>query len=112
MLGELPPVERLDAAAVPDAWRATLERVAAGEARALLRRDGKPIAALLALDDYLLFVRLDERRRKDFAALDELQRAYAEAFADVPEDELEAEIAKAIKEVRAGIGSAPRAAHG
>ena len=40
MIGELPAVERLDASATPDAWRETLTRVATGEARALLERDG------------------------------------------------------------------------
>ena len=110
MLGKLPPVERLDAAETPATWRATLERVAAGEARALLRRDGKPLAALLSIDEYRLFVRLDEQRREGLAVL---ERSWA-AFDDVPQDELEREVARALTDVRAeqrnGKGPATRSA--
>ena len=54
------------------------------------------MAALISASDFRLFLRLDERRRADIAALTQLQQKFAKAFAGVPEDEIEAEIANAI----------------
>lgn len=101
MYGELPPVERLNAAAPYPDWLRALDRVAGDEARVVIERDGTPVAALLSIGDLRAFLWMDAARREEFAPLHELQRAYAEAFAGVPEEEIEAEIAKAIAEVRA-----------
>lgn len=101
MIGQLPQVERLDAGDAPATWRETLARVAAGEARVLLERDGRRLAALISVADFRRFIEWEARHRESVAALTQLQQAYAEAFAGVPQEEIEAEIAKAIKEVRA-----------
>ena len=100
MIGELPRVERLDAETVRDGWLPALARVAAGEERLLIERDGQPVAALISAEDFKLFVRLDKQRRDALAAIEHLQSSFAEAFAGVPDAEIEAEIAKAIAEVR------------
>jgi uncharacterized protein YjiS (DUF1127 family) len=110
MIGQLPAVERLDVAAAPAAWRDTLARVATGEAHALLERDGRTLAALISAADYRLFVEWDERWRTAVAELQSLQQAFVEAFADVSPEEIEAEIAKAIKEVRTEANDVRRAA--
>ena len=99
MIGQLPAVERLDLAAAPAVWRDTLARVAAGEARALLERDGRTLAALISAADYHLFVEWDTQRRVAQAAL----QASWDAFAGVSEEELEREIKKALAEARAEL---------
>jgi prevent-host-death family protein len=61
----------------------------------LIKKDGKPVAALV---DAELFARI--RRMQD--RFDELSRQVAEAFADVPEEQGMAEIDAAVAEVRHG----------
>jgi PHD/YefM family antitoxin component YafN of YafNO toxin-antitoxin module len=97
MIGELPRVERLDAETVRDGWLPALARVAAGEARLLIERDGQPVAALISAGDFKVFLRDDKERRKFQAALE----ATRKAFDGISEEEIEREVEKAIKEVRA-----------
>lgn len=97
MIGELPRVERLDAETVRTDWLPALARVASGEVRLLIERDGTPLAALISADDFKLFLRDDRKRREQLSAL----YASWEAFKDVPPEEIEREIEKATAEVRA-----------
>lgn len=86
----------LDAADAPRRWEELVGKVAAGEARAVLERHGAPAVALIAARDLELLQFYEKKRAERFEVFDRL----AAAFADVPGDELEREIDKAIAEVR------------
>jgi prevent-host-death family protein len=78
---------------------ALVTRVYEGETRIIVERDGIPVAALVSPEDLeLIDETVRERARQErFAILDEMQAA----FADVSEEEIERETAKALAEVRA-----------
>ena len=64
--------------------------------RVIVEKNGIPVAAVISSDDLKRLQQLDEQRERDFAVIDEIRAA----FADVPEEEIERELAKAIAEVR------------
>ncbi len=77
-------------------WSDVLNRVSRQEKRVLIEQDGSPVAALVSVDDYERLVQLDRQREERFKALDESRTA----FKDVPDEVLEAEVAKAVAEAR------------
>ena len=66
------------------------------EARVIIEKDGIPVAALVSADDVEVIERAERQRARDFAILDEIQAA----LADVPEEELEREISRAVRQAR------------
>jgi PHD/YefM family antitoxin component YafN of YafNO toxin-antitoxin module len=66
------------------------------ETRVVLEKGGIPVAAIVSPQDFALFQRLEAERDRDFAVLFEI----GEKFKDVPLEELEREVAKAVAEVR------------
>ena len=74
-----------------------LNRVFRREMRVVIEKSGVPVAALVSADDLEHLRRYEEQRREDFAVLDRIR----EAFKDVPAEEIEREVARAIAEVRA-----------
>ena len=74
-----------------------VNRVHRGEERVLIERSGIPVAAVISARDLERLESLDQRLVEGFAALDEIGRA----FQDVPPEEIEREVAKALAEVRA-----------
>ncbi|MBM3935047.1 MAG: type II toxin-antitoxin system Phd/YefM family antitoxin [SAR202 cluster bacterium] len=66
------------------------------EARIIVEKSGIPVAAIVSVEDLERVKYLEERRRVSFKALDALR----EAFAEVPDDELEAEVEKAVQSAR------------
>lgn len=78
-------------------FSALLNRVYRGETRVLVEKHGIPVAALVSPRDLAALQRLEEQEQADRAIL-EASRA---AFQDIPDEELEAEISKAIATVRA-----------
>jgi prevent-host-death family protein len=66
------------------------------ENRVLVEKSGIPVAAIIPAKDLQLLTRLETGRNRDFAVLDEMR----EAFKDVPAEEIEREVAKAISQVR------------
>lgn len=88
-----------------------VEAVTRDRVRVRLARDGRPVAALVSARDLDWLERLERERAEQFKVIDRIQAA----FADVPGEEIEREIAKALAEVReemraerelaAGVGS-------
>jgi hypothetical protein len=74
-----------------------LNKVLRHEARVLVEESGVPVAAIISVRDLERFERMEAARAERFRVIDELQRA----FADVPEEELQREISRAIADVRA-----------
>jgi prevent-host-death family protein len=77
-------------------WDEVLSRVSRERMRVILDADGTPVAAIVPPTDLERLRQLELRRTRDFAILDEI----GSAFEDVPADELEREVARAIREVR------------
>ena len=82
-------------------WEQALARVSGGDERLLLEQDGRPVAALISVDDLRRLETLDAQREQDFQALAVIR----DAFRDVPDDELEREVEKAVAEARAELRS-------
>lgn len=64
-----------------------------GTKRVLVEKSGIPVAAIISPADLERLNRFEEERRQDFAVIDEIRTA----FADVPEEELEREVARAVE---------------
>ncbi len=88
--------ETIDAAEAKERWEQLLNQVARHEARVMVEKDGTPVAALLSADDFRRLSRLEAEREQRFKWLDVTR----EAFKDVPVEELEQEVAKALADVR------------
>jgi prevent-host-death family protein len=80
-----------------------VERVAHGDTRVVVEKSGHPVVAIISADEYERFQILDERDQAVRANFFETFARYSDAFADVPDDELERELAKAQAEVRAEL---------
>lgn len=78
-----------------------MNRVARHETRILVEKSGVPVAAIVSPEDLRRLDALEIRRREQFAAIAEISRA----FADIPDDELEDELARAQAEVRAELSA-------
>lgn len=85
-----------------------LNRVFRRETRVIVEKSGIPVAAIVSADDLDALQRFEQQRVKAFTVIDRMRAA----FADVPDDELEREVDKAIAQVRAekaGQGTKARA---
>jgi len=73
-----------------------LNRVFKGETRVVVEKSGIPVAAIVSASDLETLSRAEAQRKRDFAILDEIGLA----FKDVPPEEIEGEVAKAVAAVR------------
>lgn len=62
----------------------------------VIESGGVPVAALIPAEDLRRLHELDAERERDFSILDEIGRA----FEDVPPDEIEHQVAQALKSTR------------
>jgi len=76
-----------------------VNRVARRETRVLLEKSGVPVAALVSPEDLWRLHALDAERAERFAAM----REFSQAFATVPDEELERELANAQATARADL---------
>ena len=70
--------------------------VAKGKAPVVVEKSGLPAVAIISLEEYRWFKLYEDERKEAWDALARI----SEAFADVPLDELEAEVDRAVAEVR------------
>jgi prevent-host-death family protein len=97
----VPPTETISATEAHHRWADLLDRVARAEARPLVERDGTPAAALISAADFARFRQYEAARAEQYKALRfKARKEAAAAFASIPDEELEPEVAKAIAEVR------------
>lgn len=73
-----------------------VDEVGRGKMRLLVEKAGSPVAALVSLADLDRLQALDRAREEHFKAIER----FSQAFADVPVEEAEAEIARIIAEIR------------
>ncbi len=90
-------MQNLDTADIEDSLASVVTRVSGNDARVVVEQHGKPVAAIISIEDLRRFAELEKEREDPWAVLD-LARA---AFADVPDEEIEAEFDRVIAEVRA-----------
>ncbi len=77
-------------------WSQVLNKVFRRETRVIVEKSGIPVAAIISAQDLVRFNQLEEQRKRDLAVLDEI----GQAFRDVPPEEIEDAVARALKEVR------------
>ncbi len=98
MAAKKPPVT--ETKSVSEARRTfseTLNRVYRGETRVVIEKNGIPVGAVVSARDLEQLYKLDERAELAFKALENMQAA----FADVPQEEFDRELAKALEDVKA-----------
>lgn len=92
-----PTTKAVSAADACGQWDELLDEVSRQDTRLVVERDGKPVAAVISARDLERFSIYEAQRERDFSVLFEI----GEKFKDVPLEELEREVAKAVAEVRA-----------
>lgn len=92
-----PTTETMKISEVKPRRNSLVNRVYRQETRILVEKSGIPVAGLVSAADLQRLDQLDRERARRFSILDE----FGEAFKDVPAEELEREVARALAEVRA-----------
>jgi prevent-host-death family protein len=96
MVRKQPPREAIGTSEARQNWSKLLNRVHSGKARVVVEKDGIAVAGIVSAADLDRLAFLEDERARNFAVIDELR----EAFRDVPDEEIEAEIERALKLVR------------
>jgi prevent-host-death family protein len=91
-----PITKTLSASEARANWSQTLNQVARGKSRVIVEKSGIPVAAIVTPDDFARVIRLEAEREARFAVIDRIR----DALKDVPDEELEREIPKAVAEAR------------
>jgi prevent-host-death family protein len=78
-------------------WSQILNSVFRRQTRVIVEKSGIPVAAIVSAQDLERLNQWEQQREHDLAILEASQSA----FKDVPEDELEREVAAAVRAVRA-----------
>ena len=81
---------------VKNSLSSLVDQVYRSEARIVVEKSGRPVAALVLIQDLEWLQERARAREESFRAIDRFSRA----FADVPIKEAEAEIARIIAEIR------------
>lgn len=94
---EQPTTETMKISEVKQQLNRLVNRVYRHETRVMVEKSGIPVAGIVSAEDLRRLNRLDHERAERFKVLEE----FGEAFKDVPAEELEREVARALAEVRA-----------
>lgn len=78
-------------------WSQLLNSVFKDQKRVIVEKSGIPVAAVISAEDLERFKKLEEQRERNFVILDEV----GEKFKDVSSQEIEQEVSKALRQVRA-----------
>ncbi len=91
-----PMIQTVKASEAREQFSQLLNRVFRREARVIVEKSGIPVAAIVSAEDLRRLSELESERDRRFELLEEI----GEAFKDVPADEIEREVSRAITEVR------------
>lgn len=94
-----PVTQTMSASETRQNFSEVVNRVYRGEERVVIERSGVPVVAIISPKDFERFQEFERRRDADFAIIDEMRAA----LADVPQEEIEREAAKAVAEARAEL---------
>lgn len=89
--------QTLKASDVRSNWSQLLNKVFLNQTRVIVEKSGIPVAAVISAEDLERFIQLEKQRKEHFKVLDRIR----EAFKDIPDEEIEREVSKAINQVRA-----------
>jgi prevent-host-death family protein len=102
-----PMIQTMKASQARQEFSQLLNKVFRRETRVVVEKSGIPVAAIISAEDLERLQQLEEQRRQHFAAIE----AVGAAFRDVPDEQLEREVARAVSEARAkqraGKGASP-----
>jgi prevent-host-death family protein len=87
-------------------WSQLLDQVRRREQRVVVEKDGIPAAAIISADDLEQLQRFEQQRAERFKALEQ----FAEPFKNERPEDIEREVAKAVKAARAELGEEARRA--
>jgi prevent-host-death family protein len=99
--------QTMNATQVRQQWSKILSDVYADKTRVVVEKSGIPVAGVVSVRDLRRLRQLDEQQAVDLKLLED----FSDAFKDVPEAELEREVAKAVQEARKDIRREKRLAH-
>lgn len=91
-----PMTKTMKASEARQQFSKVLNQVFKGESRVIVEKSGIPVAAIISANDLERLSQMEAERDKDFAVIDEIR----EAFRDVPDEELEREVTKAVAAAR------------
>jgi prevent-host-death family protein len=94
---EQPTTQTMKISEVKQQLNRLVNQVYRRETRVMVEKSGITVAGIVSADDLRRLDRLDRERADRFKILEE----FGEAFKDVPVEELEREVARALAEVRA-----------
>ena len=89
--------QTLNASDVRSNWSQLINKVFRNQSRLIVEKSGIPVAAIIPMQDLARFTQLEEQRKERFKVIDRMR----EAFENIPDEEIEKKISKAINEVRA-----------
>ena len=89
--------QTLKASDVRSNWSQLLNKVFKEQTRVIVEKSGIPIAAVISAEDLWRLTRLEEERNERFKVIDRMRAA----FKDIPDDEIERQIDKAVAQIRA-----------
>ncbi len=92
-----PMTQTMKASQARQEFSQLLNKVFTRETRVIVEKSGIPVAAIISAQDLERLQQFAEQRQQHFAAIE----AVGAAFRDVPDDELEREVARAVSEARA-----------
>lgn len=101
-----PVTKHLDIADADGTLATLVATVSQQSTRVLLEEHGEPVAAIISIDDWRRFAELEKDAEDPWAIIDEIRAA----FADVSDEEIEAEVDRAIAELRAEARTGARSA--
>jgi prevent-host-death family protein len=96
-MSEQPTTQTMKISEVKQQLNRLVNQVYRRETRVMVEKSGIPVAGIVSAEDLRRLDRLDRERAERFKVPEE----FGEAFKDVPVDELEREVARALAEVRA-----------
>ena len=94
---EQPTTQTMKISEVKQQLNRLVNQVYRCETRVMVEKSGIPVAGIVSAEDLRRLDRLDRERAERFKVLEE----FGETFKDVPAEELEQEVARALAEVRA-----------
>ncbi len=92
-----PKTKTMKASEARQQFSQVINQVFREETRVIVEKNGIPVAAIISARDLEFFEYMEALRTEHFKVLDDTRAA----FADIPDEELEREINRAIAEVRA-----------
>jgi prevent-host-death family protein len=93
----IPAIETMNVSEARRQFSETLDRVRRREARVIVEKSGIPVGAVVSMEDLERIKQADANRVRLFDVMDEISRG----FDDLSDDEIEAEVERAIAEVEA-----------